>query len=409
MVLAPGAHQKELQIDVHRLAEQDGRSGGDLWRVNQVKRRVIIGAALLGLGGVHTHLVLLCEALRQQDVEVVIFATGSEWNSQMVIGVRNTGVKFQLPPPLIRASRKASALYSRFHWPFVIPGTAQSLYCISAGRSQLLLHQLKPSGAVSVNHEIVEPPGMESPAGRCAGTLDVTVANSRKVAEQMKACWPKKPIRSIPFLTSNATMPRPLHRRRIGPRDLLRVVYLGRLVEQKRPDRLVKRWPVLSALSELAPARLDVHGYDPTGKMLKELRTFTAQSGCSEKIAIHGEYSLSQLPEILENADLVVLPSLWEGLPLVLVEAMLRGVPFVATAAGGTEELGQSNPNVLVTNTNWEDFENGILQMAGRIRAGQIDPLQLHKFAEARYGFDAVSRQWLDCLLAPQTFFNLHG
>jgi glycosyltransferase involved in cell wall biosynthesis len=317
-------------------------------------------------------------------------------------------VKFQLPPPLIRTSRKASALYSRFRWPSLIPGPAQSLYCISAGRSQLLLHRLKPSGAVSVNHEIVEPPGMKSPAGRCAGTLDVTVANSRKVAEQMKACWPKKPIRAIPFLTSNASMPRPLHRRQVGPRDLLRVVYLGRLVEQKRPDCLVKRWPVLSALPELAPARLDVHGYDPTGKMLKELKAFTAHSGCCDKIAVHGEYSLSQLPEILENADLVVLPSLWEGLPLVLVEAMLRGVPFVATAAGGTEELGDSNPNVLVTSTNWEEFENGILQMAGRIRSGQIDPLELHHFAEARYGYDAVSRQWLDCLLAPRTFFNLH-
>lgn len=378
-------------------------------RTGHVKRRVIIGAALLGLGGIRTHLVLLCEALRRQDVEVVVFGTGSNWDSPTLANVRNTGVKFQLPPPLIRASRKASALYSRFRWPFLIPGAAQSLYCISAGRSQLLLHRLKPSGAVSVNHEIVEPPGVESPAGRCAGTLDTTVANSRKVAELMKAHWPKKPIRAIPFLTSNASMPRPLNRRRVGPRDLLRVVYLGRLVEQKRPDRLVKRWPVLSALPGLAPARLDVHGYDPTGKMLEELKSFISHSGCSDKIAIHGEYALSQLPEILENADLVVLPSLWEGLPLVLVEAMLRGVPFVATAAGGTEELGQSNPNVLVTSTDWEDFEKGLLQMAGRMRSGQIDPLQLHQFAESRYGYDAVSRQWLDCLLAPRTFFNLHA
>lgn len=374
-----------------------------------MNHRVIIGGATLGLGGIRTHLILLCEVLRREGVQVVVFATGSNWDSQTLAKVRDSGVTFQLPPPLIRSSRKLSALYSRSRWPFLMPRPAQSLYCISAGRSQLLLHRLKPADAVSVNHEIVEPPDTDSPAGQCAAALDASVANSKKVAELMKTYWPKKPIRAIPFLTSNAPMPPPLHRRCVGATDLLRVVYLGRMVEQKRPDRLVERWPVLSELEGLAPARLDVYGYDPDGQMLERLRAFIANSRCSDRVAIHGEYSLSQLPEILQNADVVVLPSLWEGLPLVLVEAMLRGVPFVATAAGGTEELGESNPNVSVTSIKWGDFENGLVQMGRKIRAERIDPLELHRFAESRYGYDAVSRRWLDCLLTPRKFFQLHA
>jgi len=371
--------------------------------------RVIIGATVLGLGGVRTHLLLLCQLLRQRGVEVVVFATGSNWDGETIAGLQKLGVTFRLPPALLRSSRKLSALYSSLTWPLSVPRQANSLYCISAGNSQLLLHRLKSAGTVSINHEIVEPPGPQSLAGKCAAGLDVTVANSLKVAEVMKGYWPQKPIQVIPFLTSDAPTPSPVRQRQVGADGLLRVVYLGRLVEQKRPDQLVRRWSALSAQAGLSPARLDIFGYDPTGDMLKSLQTFVADSGLSDRVGIHGQYSLSELPRIFQNADLVVLPSLWEGLPLVLVEAMLHGVPFVASAAGGTAELGVANPDVMVTTTKWEDFEAGLLAMAGKIRAGDIDPRRLHQWAEERYGFATVSQQWLDCLLNPQPFFDRHA
>ncbi len=378
----------------------------------KINPRVIIGATILGLGGIRTHLILLCKLLRSQGVEVSHFyATGSNWDSgkRDRARVQDLGVSFRLPPGPVRGSRQLSVLYSSSAWPMLMPRQAASLYCISAGRSQLLLHRLKPSDAVSINHEIVEPPGADSPAGHCAATLDTTVANSRKVAEMMENFWPQKPIRTIPFLTSDAPTPPPTRRRQVGARDVLRVVYLGRLVEQKRPDLLVRRWPVLSALAGLAPARLDVYGYDPEGKMLKDLRTFVAGSDQAKTVEIHGEYSLSELPKILQACDLVVLPSLWEGLPLVLVEAMLQGVPFVATDAGGTAELGEDNPDVIITSTQWDDFEAGLVQLASRLRAGQINPLRLHAWAEQRYGHEAVSRQWIKCLTEPRKFFDLDG
>jgi glycosyltransferase involved in cell wall biosynthesis len=179
------------------------------------------------------------------------------------------------------------------------------------------------------------------------------------------------------------------------------------MVEQKRPDELVRSWRHLTASGLLAKAELDVHGYDPEGRMIPELRTFVIGSGMAEQIRIHGEYKLDELPAILGQADLIVLPSLWEGLPLVLVEAMQRGVPFVATAAGGTEELGDRNRDVIVTSTEWGDFEAGLLRMAAKIRGGEIDHRRLHRWAEDRYGFSIVSKRWLDCLRSPREFFNL--
>lgn len=387
----------QIQSAVAASGEKNGRCS----------HRVIIGATILGLGGIRTHLLLLCQLLRREGIEVVIFATGLNWDNQTMTGLKRAGVTFVVPPPPIRQSKKVSALYSALTWAWLMPRQANSLYCISPGYSQLLLNRLKPSDAVSINHEIVEPPTLDSTAGKCAAGLDVTVANSRKVAQLMQGFWPQKPIRSIPFLTSDSPMPPPNQRRWFDAKGLMRVTYLGRLVEQKRPDQLVRRWQDLCSQPGLAPARLDIYGYDPNGQMLKDLRAYVERSGLVELVTIHGEYLLADLPGILAKSDLVVLPSLWEGLPLVLVEAMLRGVPFVASAAGGTEELGADNPDVMVTGTDWKDFETGLLAMAGKIRAGQIDPLRLHEWAEKHYGHEAVSKQWLECLLRPRQFFSL--
>ena len=373
----------------------------------QTERPVVISGTILGLGGIRTHLILLCQLLRRQGIEVVVFATGSSWSFQELSELTALGVRFHLPPVSIRRFRRLAALYSRLTWPGLAPHSANSLYCIGAGRSHFLMHSLRPQGTVSINHEIVVPPARDSMAGLCAKHLDVSVANSRKVAERMHEYWPNKPIRIIPFLTSDSPMPIP-ERKRVGGESRLRVAYLGRLVAHKRPDRLLRRWQTLMAHPALAEARLDVYGFDPAGIMLKELRAYVAENRLAETIGIHGEYELNTLPRILANSDLVVLPSLDEGLPLVLVEAMAHGVPFVATSAGGTEELGLDNPDVTVTSTRWEDFEAGLLMMAQKIRAGRIDSRRLHQWAEARYGYTVVSRQWLECLMNPHQFFNGH-
>jgi glycosyltransferase involved in cell wall biosynthesis len=367
---------------------------------------VIVSATTLGLGGIRTHLSLLCQLLRRENISVTVFATGSHWDGDSISILERRGVRFKLPPAALRKSRKLASMYSTLSWPILIPQRANSLYCIGAGRSHFLMHRLRPRGAVSINHEIVEPPGPKSLAGACAARLEATVANSRKVAERMQSLWPKKPIKTIPFLTSDQAIPPPARRRFVGLRPL-RVTYVGRLVEQKRPDKLVRSWRHLTTSPLLTGAELDVYGYDPEGRMITELRAFVNDSGMADQIRVHGEYKLEGLPAILHKADLIVLPSLWEGLPLVLVEAMQHGVPFVATAAGGTEELGHCNPDVIITRTDWSDFEAGLLRMAARIHSGEIDHRRLHGWVEERYGFGIVSKRWLDCLQRPRTFFNL--
>jgi len=346
--------------------------------------------------------------LLAQGTEVVVFAMGSDWGSPLVAELAGLGAQFVMPPPRLWQTPILGALYSTLTWPWSIPRTANSLYCIGPGRSHALLHLLRPRGTKTLYHEIVFPSAHNTPERQRAALLDLTIANSRKVAQIVRRHCPRKPIRVIPFLTSNAPMPLPARSRPVGT-GTLRVTYLGRLVKHKRPDQLVRRWKALRGAPGLDLATLDVYGYDPTGEMLKELRQLAAEPNLANHVRIHGNYEPESLPAILAETDLVVLPSLEEGLPLVLVEAMLQGVPFVATSAGGTEELGDGNPDVVVTAREWEAFEAGLVRMAASIRAGQIDALRLHRWAEDRYGYAPVSRQWLACLHQPRKFFGLYG
>lgn len=371
------------------------------------RRAVIISGAKLALGGVRTHLVLLCRLLLKRGTEVSLFANGSHWSDDLLAELRALGLRIYLPPASLRGAPLLGMIHAGLMWPIQVPRRADSLYCTARGASHLWLHRLRPPGTVSINYESSDAPSPNSIAGRCAAELDVTAANSRKVAALMQKTWPGKPIRAIPCLNTEGPMPAPARDpgwRKSGP---LRVTYLGRLDPLKRAGQLVRCWQGLTANPELSGARLDLYGDDPGGIMLAELRHFSAQHRLSAQVQLHGGYELERLPHILAQSDAVVLPSLVEGLPMVLVEAMLHGVPFVATSAGGTEELAEGNPDVVLTGMEWGRFESGLRQLAARVRSGMINPRRLHAWAEARYGYAAVSQQWLQCLHYPREFFGL--
>jgi glycosyltransferase involved in cell wall biosynthesis len=235
--------------------------------------------------------------------------------------------------------------------------------------------------------------------------MDGVVANSRKISEEISALSPGVPVRTIPFFTAAAPVPAPEPRppRRDG--DILRIAYLGRLASHKRPLELIEFFAARHQQAPFAPARLDLYGGDYDGEA-DRLRARIAELGLEQSVRLRGAYAPAELDCIFAETDLVVLPSRYEGLPLVLVEAMQRGVPVVATSAGGTAELGENNPDVLISpGTEWAGFESALHTMAGRIRAGQIDRARLHAWTETRYGFKPVAAAWREALLSPKTFF----
>lgn len=111
-----------------------------------------------------------------------------------------------------------------------------------------------------------------------------------------------------------------------------RVVFLGRLSRQKRPDVAVR---ALARLLENHPAaELHIAGEGPERAPVKRL---AERLGVTDALRMLG--TREDIPELLSGASCLLLTSDYEGCPLSVLEAMAAGVPVVATRVGAVPEM----------------------------------------------------------------------
>ncbi len=359
---------------------------------------ILISGGLV-VGGPQTHVTILCKSLLAAGAKVTIAAAATNMKPPEIAAIRALGVRVLVPKCGFGRMKWLGTLQCLLTWPLLLRKRFDTLYCIGHGKMHLFcLRFVSPEGK-RIYHEIVECPKPGSMGAKVAERMTALVGNSRQVSSGLRALFPGIPVTTIPFLTSEAAVPPP-RRQPIDPAQTIRIAFLGRIVSHKRPDKLVEEWPELCKLPGFSPARLDLYGGDYGNGIIDQIRATITRLGLDSEITIHGRYPIDALPDIFSRTDLVVLPSKMEGLPLVLVEAMQQGIPIVATSAGGCEELGDSNPDAIITSgTEWENFVPGLAAMMQRLREGEIDSGRLHAWTELRYGFEPVSKDWVEVLM----------
>ena len=67
------------------------------------------------------------------------------------------------------------------------------------------------------------------------------------------------------------------------------------------------------------------------------VKAYCTQLGLDDRVVFLG--IRSDIPDILENSDVVVLSSHWEGLSLSSIEGMASGRPFIASDVDGLHEI----------------------------------------------------------------------
>ena len=107
---------------------------------------------------------------------------------------------------------------------------------------------------------------------------------------------------------------------------------IARLCEIKGQRELIQ------ALAELPNVRLVLAGRDleQGGAFQSELEREADRLGVRDRVEIGFR---EEVPELLDQLDVVALPSWTEGLPLTLLDAMAHARPVVATPVGGTAEV----------------------------------------------------------------------
>jgi glycosyltransferase involved in cell wall biosynthesis len=146
-------------------------------------------------------------------------------------------------------------------------------------------------------------------------------------------------------------------------RSAVQVLFVGRLVEQKRPDLFLR---VVANLAQRCAERTVKAKVIGEGPMRPQLQALATRLGLGpDRLELIDK--CDDMGSAYGQADLVLLTSGWEGTPNVLLEAMACGVPVVATRVGGVPEIAGCNRALLADPGD----ENGLTVAAFKLLQNQ--------------------------------------
>ncbi|MFN8574907.1 MAG: glycosyltransferase family 4 protein, partial [Gemmatimonadaceae bacterium] len=181
-----------------------------------------------------------------------------------------------------------------------------------------------------------------------------------------------------------------------GSRDANRILFVGRLNEQKGILRL------LEAAAPL-PARttIDVVGEGPLGS---EAREAAKRFGLADRVQWLGALPQQALPDLYRQASVLAVPSLDEGLGLAAVESQLCGTPVVAFDSGGIGETLQNGvTGRLVPSGNVAAFTEALQSILGDPRAAHAMGRAGVEWARAHFAPEVVAANYAKLYRAAAT------
>lgn len=134
------------------------------------------------------------------------------------------------------------------------------------------------------------------------------------------------------------------------------VVYVGRLVYQKHPERLIE--VIAKAVQKKSDLKVAVVGNGALEETTKKLAT---EMNLEKNITFFG-FQSNPL-KILYSSKLMLMTSRYEGTPMCALEAMALGVPIVTTPTDGLCELVDDGVNGYISNQN-DVLADRIIQIA---------------------------------------------
>ena len=145
------------------------------------------------------------------------------------------------------------------------------------------------------------------------------------------------------------------------------VVYIGRLTQIKRPDRLIDLGRSIKASHPTA--HIIIVG---AGELFEEL---TSQSE-RESLPITFFGWRKDISMILSASDIAVLCSDNEGIPLTLIQASQAGLPIVSTNVGSVNDIVLDGVTGLLTEISSKGLIEGVSALLD-------DPILGHRFGKA--------------------------
>ena len=154
-------------------------------------------------------------------------------------------------------------------------------------------------------------------------------------------------------------------------------LFVGRLTQIKRPDRLVEAFRAV--LSEQPRAILAIAG---EGDLLDETKAKAADLG--DSVCFLGWQS--DLSAVYPIADVVVLTSDNEGMPVTLIEASMLGIPCVTTDVGSAREVVLDERTGFVTSSESADIAAAVVRVLNNNEIAKTLGARAKEHAERNFG-----------------------
>lgn len=136
-----------------------------------------------------------------------------------------------------------------------------------------------------------------------------------------------------------------------------RILFVGRLIENKGPVRLLNAMPAILADHPDAEA-----WFVGEGPLREHLEHRARESGVDHAVRFLGR--VESVNEIMQQADVFCRPSTTEGMPLTVLEAMACGLPPVVTSVGGVSEIvDNGETGILLTDGRPDDISQAISEL----------------------------------------------
>ena len=189
----------------------------------------------------------------------------------------------------------------------------------------------------------------------------------------------------FPGLQDLAILPKDQARKELGlDFGKIYIVYVGRLTQIKRPDRLIE------IAAELKKSHPNVHVLVAGAGELFDATKREAESG---KLPITFYGWRNDIGRILSASDIAILCSDNEGIPLTLIQAAQAGLPIVSTDVGSVSDIVKNGANGTLVGCSSRELIEGLKELiendALRSRYGDTGKVRAYELFSSRIMVDA--------------------
>jgi glycosyltransferase involved in cell wall biosynthesis len=173
------------------------------------------------------------------------------------------------------------------------------------------------------------------------------------------------------------------------PSESLRLLFVGRLIPQKRADRFLR---LVSAVARVLPGRrveARIVGDGPYRAALENVRDELHLD--PDQVQFVG--AMDDVAPLYAWADVLVLTSDYEGTPNVVLEAMASELPVVATAVGGVPDLLCRGGGLMVRPESEDELCNAVARLATDARFAKRLTAEGNRYVAHNHSLDSLWRQ----------------